>query len=184
MDVSTISDNIWWAGAFAAVLTGLYLALNRPQSKSIFSRMSRRRPSISETPPRSISPEKKPGNPESPNYKTVLPPQRRGALDKILSEVQDVKEEEVLRHILPMDTNHETCQEQKYTPTGFSVQEVRELGDFPNYAELSGVPMPQPYYEFDVDKALAKLYRPFRWVYHQTMCIPLNLVRIIVIVSN
>lgn len=171
MDVSTISDNIWWASTFAVVLMGLYIALNKLQSKSIFSRISHRRPSTAKASPQSISSEMKPNrSPESPNYANVLPPQRREALIKILGEVQDGKEEEVLRHILPMDTNYETCQEQKYTPTGFSVQEVRELGDFPDYAELSGVSLPQPYHEFDIDKSLARLYRPFRWVYHQTMC--------------
>lgn len=171
MDVSTISDNIWWASALMVVLTGLYLATDRAQGKSILSRMRHRRPSTAETPPQSVSPEKRL---ESPDYANVLPPQRRETLNRIFkSGVQEVKEEEVLRHILPMDTNYETCKEQRYTPTGFSVQEVRELGDFPDYTELSGVPLPQPYHEFDIDKALARLYRPFRWAYHQTMCMSL-----------
>ena len=184
MDVSNISDNIWWAGALVVVLTGLYLALDRVQSKLISGGMKPRRSSIAEKPPRSISPEKKSQNPETPNYASVLPPQRREALCEFLNGVQDVKEGEVLRHILPMDANYETCQEQKYTPTGFSVREVRELGDFPDYAELSGVPLPQPYHEFEIEKALARLYRPFRWVYHQTMCMPLILVRRVAMVSN
>lgn len=177
MNVLNISGNIWWAGALVVVLTGLYLALERVQDKSIFSQMRSRRSFTTETPPQSISPEKKPQSSETPNHASVLPPQRRETLSKILSGVQDVKEEEVLRHILPMDTNYETCQEQKYTPTGFSVQEVRDLGDFPDYAELSGVPLPQPYQEFDINKALARFYRPFRWVYHQTMCTYLTLAR-------
>lgn len=167
MNVSTISGFIWWAGLVAVALTGLWLALDRAQEKSIFNqlRLRSRGPSTSDTPPRSLSPEKKPnrGPASSPNYENALPPQRREALSKIFKgDVQEVKEEEVLRHILPMDANYKICREQKYTPTGFSVQEVRELGDFPDYAVLSGVPMPQPYHNFDIDKALARLYRPFR----------------------
>ena len=30
--------------------------------------------------------------------------------------------------------------------------------------------MPQPYHGFDIDKARSRPYRPFRWAYHQTMC--------------
>lgn len=174
MDVSTVLDNIGWAGALMVVLTGLYLALDRKRSKPIFSRIRRCRPLTAETPPRSILLGKRPRSPESPDYANVLPPQQREALGKILGEVQHVEEEEVLQHILPMDTSYETCQEEKYTPTGFSVQEVRELGDFPDYAELGGVPLPQPYHKFDINKSLARPYRPFRWVYHQTMCMSLT----------
>ena len=70
-----------------------------------------------------------------------------------------------------MTQDYRKCQEERYTPTGLSVAEVKALGDFPDYAALSGVPLPRAYgEEFDVDKALARPYRPFRWAYHQTMC--------------
>ncbi|KAE9407115.1 hypothetical protein BT96DRAFT_963334 [Gymnopus androsaceus JB14] len=38
-----------------------------------------------------------------------------------------------------------------------------------DYFKLSGVPPPTPLPDFDVDKAKARPYRPFRWAYHQTM---------------
>ncbi|KAJ3728809.1 hypothetical protein C8R42DRAFT_276612 [Lentinula raphanica] len=38
-----------------------------------------------------------------------------------------------------------------------------------DYFQLSGVPPPKPLPDFDVDKAKARPYRPFRWSYHQTM---------------
>ncbi|KAJ4488394.1 hypothetical protein J3R30DRAFT_3280163 [Lentinula aciculospora] len=38
-----------------------------------------------------------------------------------------------------------------------------------DYYKLSGVPAPNPLPDFDVDKAKARPYRPFRWSYHQTM---------------
>jgi hypothetical protein len=58
----------------------------------------------------------------------------------------------------------------KYTPTGFSTTEIQAMGDFPAYDILSGVPLPEPYENFDPAKALPRPYRPFRWAYHQTMC--------------
>ena len=58
----------------------------------------------------------------------------------------------------------------KYIYTGYKVKEIRALGDFPNYSALSGVPLPEAYPEHDINKALARPYRPFRWAYHQTMC--------------
>lgn len=54
--------------------------------------------------------------------------------------------------------------------TNRSKDEIDSYGDFPDYAALSGVSLPQPYAEFDITKALPRPYRPFRWVYHQTMC--------------
>ncbi|KAJ3741902.1 hypothetical protein DFH05DRAFT_262291 [Lentinula detonsa] len=38
-----------------------------------------------------------------------------------------------------------------------------------DYFRISGVPPPNPLPDFDVDKAKARPYRPFRWTYHQTM---------------
>ncbi|KAF4550537.1 Hypothetical protein D9617_17g048060 [Elsinoe fawcettii] len=57
----------------------------------------------------------------------------------------------------------------RLTPTGFSMTDIRALGDFPDYAKLSGVPLPIPYSTFNIDKALPRPYRPLRWPYHQTM---------------
>ena len=57
-------------------------------------------------------------------------------------------------------------------PDGFrprTLEERKKLGWYPDYAELSGVPWPKPYLDFDPEKALPRPYRPFRWPYHQTM---------------
>lgn len=50
-----------------------------------------------------------------------------------------------------------------------SNKEIEAYGDFPDYAMLSGVRLPDPYPEFNIEKALPRPYRPFRWNYHQTM---------------
>ncbi|KAG6331525.1 hypothetical protein ID866_7560 [Astraeus odoratus] len=39
----------------------------------------------------------------------------------------------------------------------------------PDYTKLTGVPAPQPLYDFDIDGAKPRPYRPFRWEYHQNM---------------
>lgn len=63
----------------------------------------------------------------------------------------------------------------QYTPTGFSTQDIRGLGRFPDYALLSGVRHPKPCdAEFDISKATFRPFRPFRWNYHQTMCMRPN----------
>lgn len=54
--------------------------------------------------------------------------------------------------------------------SGFTVSEVKSLGKFPDYAKLSGVPLPTAVRRgFSVDDALPRPYRPFRWPYFQTM---------------
>lgn len=50
--------------------------------------------------------------------------------------------------------------------------EIAAFGRFPDYAALSGVPLPCPYHNFNIATACARPYRPFRWPYHQTMCMP------------
>ncbi|KAJ8093305.1 hypothetical protein AAF712_009782 [Marasmius tenuissimus] len=40
-----------------------------------------------------------------------------------------------------------------------------------DYFKLTGVPPPTPLPDFDIDKAKARPYRPFRWEYHQTMAL-------------
>lgn len=56
------------------------------------------------------------------------------------------------------------------TATGFTQEAIDKLGDFPDYASLSGVPLPSQYEgKFDISKARARPYRPLRWAYHQTM---------------
>lgn len=74
--------------------------------------------------------------------------------------------------LLRMDEDYRSPEaEGKYSYSGFSVCEIRALGEFPDYAALSGVSLPRECdAEFDIDRALPRPYRPLRWGYHQTMC--------------
>lgn len=174
MDQLLSPENIWRLSLFLVAATGLSYALNRSFGKALLSRVTLRgrRDSTAKTPPRSFSPDKP--QPSSPiSYNSALPPQRRAALADVKSDVvpwQEVSEEEVSRQVLPMKADYRTSPGNLYTPTGFSIQEVKALGDFPDYATLSGVPLPSPYPQFDINKAISRPYRPFRWAYHQTMC--------------
>ena len=141
-----------------------------------------RRTSSSKTPPRSISPEKKVSNNESPpvEYKNIFPPSQRETLGKVAEKYASPIKEKLLsgeiddvefrKNIIPFTANYEDCGPSVYTPMGLSIAEVKALGDFPDYAELSGVPRPNPYKDFQIENAIARPYRPFRWAYHQTMC--------------
>ena len=141
----------------------------------------RRRTSGSNTPPRSLSPGKEaPENVSIPDYSDTFPPSRRFALDK--SEDGSTSDSEkssethasplsLSQNLLPHTQSYLETSSPMFTPTGFSTAEIKALGDFPDYAKLSGVPLPSPYHSFDIKTALPRPYRPFRWNYHQTMCI-------------
>lgn len=158
-------DTIWLLGLFAVGLSGLFIVWAEPLLRRLYFRS--RRTSTSATPPRSLSPEKSPCG-----YTDTLPPPRRQALVSLKDEAscRDIPASHICENILPMTADYRTAQNGTYTPTGFSVAEIKDLGDFPDYAALSGVPLPRAYHEFDIDKALPRPYRPFRWSYHQTMC--------------
>ncbi len=126
------------------------------------------------------SPEK-PAQRTEPSYVDVFPPTQRGTLDKIVSKLPEVQKQAMGGHLpfdeaafqralLGLNENYETAAPNKYCFSGFSMAEIRALGDFPDYAELSGVPAPAPYKQFNIETALPRPYRPFRWSYHQTMC--------------
>lgn len=176
MDTFKILSPLWLIGLALLSASVLHLAVNKSKRNALIGRvrLRNRRAPTAGTPPRSLSPEKKSSTsqPSQPSYTDILPPQRREVLPKLVSSLSydEVSEDEVKRRILPMATDYRTSKGNRYTPTGFSVDEIKALGDFPDYAELSGVPLPQAYPEFNIDKALSRLYRPFRWVYHQTMC--------------
>jgi hypothetical protein len=154
-------------------------------------RIRRRRTSVASTPPRSFSPilngsgsiDKKEPIPSavlSQDFLKTFPPSRRSALleltettslEKLILIGSEPSQEVLQENALP--TTHSYSPEDeaaRYTPTGFTVAEIKALGDFPAYDVLSGVPLPQPYQNFDPDNALPRPYRPFRWMYHQTMC--------------
>ena len=133
-------------------------------------------------PPRSwISEKKAPTNvPPPADYRHTFPPSTRETLaiaaESLSSERKaclkglKIDDVEFQRGIIPFTANYQACDPSIYTPTAVSVEEVKALGDFPDYAKLSGVPLPEAYKKFDIKKALPRPYRPFRWAYHQTMC--------------
>ena len=141
-----------------------------------------RRMSTSKTPPRSLSPEKKVLNnaPGSADYKEIFPPSSCEALKKAAESLpaaqrkklngKQIGQEEFRKNVIPFTADYKECGPSTYTPMEVSIEEIKALGDFPNYSELSGVALPEAYKDFDIKKALPRPYRPFRWAYHQTMC--------------
>ncbi|KAF1833537.1 hypothetical protein BDW02DRAFT_589634 [Decorospora gaudefroyi] len=165
----------------AFIVSSAFLLTQRGRRNIILERLriARRRASGARTPPRSLSPEKKPTNAAEPDYSDTFPSSRRFALADIdatsnLGSVDgklNEQGEDWKQNMLPIDVSYLDADESSFVPCGFSVKEIKALGDFPDYATLSGVPLPQPYPEFDIDKALPRPYRPIRWAYHQTMSI-------------
>lgn len=171
---------------FLASSTG-FLASSKKARKSVLERLClSRKPIGSFKPPRLLSHEKnglsanRPDYPEYPEYPDVFPPSRRHALANLpegamkgagkptreLAEQAPDYSRRVPNNVkadAPDMWDHVTA-------TGFTVEEIKRLGDFPDYATLSGVPLPQPYKDFDIANAQPRPYRPLRWPYHQTMC--------------
>jgi hypothetical protein len=179
-------------GTFLIAVTIAYLAVDKSQRDRLVNQIGirgRKLPSTF-TPTRAVFPEKQSRN--NPLYNDSFPPLRREALSEIASPLfvgkggvmsnLDLGEKDIMESLLPMTADYKACTAVKFTPTGFSTSEIKAMGDFPDYATLSGVPLPEPYLEFDIDKALPRPYRPFRWNYHQTMCMstwdPLIIVKI------
>ena len=149
----------------------------------------------SQTPPlRATDPEKKPPGlhqktlpaPIRPNLAKAaesLPVSQRTKLKKAIEKKQaalqtillhNLPEEIFVENLMPFEKDWQTCSGDAYSPTGVTVDEIKTLGDFPDYEVLSGVPAPAAYEGFEIEKAIARPYRPFRWKYHQTMCESLN----------
>lgn len=177
MDSSMSPESAWRIGLVLIAATAVYTILYRTPGKSLLSRVSLRgrRDSAAKTPPRSISPDKNEAkSATSPStYNHALPPPRREAMLQLKGAPirwREVEEPEIQKNMLPMTADYRTSPGRLYTPTGFSVDDIKKLGDFPDYATLSGVPLPSVYPEHDIDKAKPRPYRPFRWAYHQTMC--------------
>lgn len=174
------ADPIPILGAVLAFLSVSYLATNKEVRNVLIERLPFRGKTTGSPPP-SPNSEKKPQGSQASNqgYPEVFPPLRREALLKVAESLpaekrkvigQNVTEKDVLASPLPLTENYMTSEGNKYTGTGFSVDEIKALGDFPDYPELSGVPPPEPYHDFNLEKAIPRPYRPFRWSYHQTMC--------------
>jgi hypothetical protein len=161
----------------------VYLLISKRRRDVVLDRLRlrRRRTSGASTPPRSLSPKKDEAEGlGEPAYKDVFPPSRRFALADAAPEfatrfpvltgslLQSTAEKRP--KCIPLDVPFDEADAEALSPTEISVEEIKALGDFPDYATLSGVPLPKPYREFDIKTALPRPYRPLRWAYHQTMC--------------
>lgn len=113
-------------------------------------------------------------------FASTFPPQQREAVRQVPCSARTkyqtfLTEPAPSQHVLqqrqmPTSGANGLTADVQYTPTGFSLAEIEALGSFPDYAVLSGVPHPEPCLNFDINKALFRPFRPFRWTYHQTMC--------------
>jgi hypothetical protein len=176
-----MANNLAWLLATAFVAGSAYfVVVHKGNRDTVLDRLhiSRRRVSGAKTPPRSLSPSKKQVQGLNPNYVDTFPPSRRSTLANTaakLSPEESLEEPPTtppgLSHsMVPMETSYLDAEDSMYMPCGFSIKDIKTLGDFPDYSMLSGVPLPKPYPEFDISMALPRPYRPFRWAYHQTMC--------------
>lgn len=112
------------------------------------------------------------------DYSKIFPPSQRQFLPEATS-ASSIAEKGHLdnndlsissKPILKLDDDYRLADHSTYVYSGFTVGDIKALGDFPDYAKLSGVPLPPPLKDFDVDNSPPRPYRPFRWPYHQTMC--------------
>jgi hypothetical protein len=177
-----MANNLAWLLVTAFVASSAYFFIvQKGKRDMVLDRLhiSRRRVSGAKTPPRSFSPSKKQVQSlTDPNYVDTLPPSRRSTLADMHMPPMSIDTSEKLPATLPdlsgsmvpMKTSYLDAHDSMYLPCGFSIKEIKALGDFPDYSTLSGVPLPNPYPNFDINKALPRPYRPFRWAYHQTMC--------------
>ncbi|KAH7417247.1 hypothetical protein BKA64DRAFT_294737 [Cadophora sp. MPI-SDFR-AT-0126] len=184
MAIVSILPDQWMVGLGTLLLlsTAIVLVVNKRQRDAVLGRLhfQRRRTSGASTPPRSISPSKKAPTNGAPDFVNAFPPSRRSVLPEFAKTLPSTTSKKLLstepsgdflvKHALPTTQTYSLDNNvPKYTPTGFSTAEIKVMGDFPAYDILSGVPLPQPYKNFDVTRALPRPYRPLRWKYHQTM---------------
>ncbi|KAH7126090.1 hypothetical protein EDB81DRAFT_730457 [Dactylonectria macrodidyma] len=107
-------------------------------------------------------------------YVNVYPPSQRETLQKVNPKLWPASKNFDLSvaprsSILKLDADYRLANPSNYVYSGFSIGDIRALGILPDYAMLSGVPLPSPVKNFNIENALARPYRPFRWAYHQTM---------------
>jgi hypothetical protein len=173
-----INPSLLLLGAAFIISSTFFILLKKGRRDVLLERLhiQRRRFSGAKTPPRSLSPGKVDVS-GAPDYSDVFPPSRRIALAGIPGFAEKVgKSQEALvasvekKECIPLTTELHNAKKTMCTPCEFTVEEIEALGDFPDYAILSGIPLPTPYHDFDIKKAIPRPYRPFRWAYHQTMC--------------
>jgi hypothetical protein len=104
-----------------------------------------------------------------------FPPSRRHTLAQLklkgsTGPYEHIQPEVLQKCALPSAHTADLGRDDLYTPTGFSTQDIRAIGRFPDYSVLTGVRYPKPCgAQFDINKAIFRPFRPFRWTYHQTM---------------
>ena len=173
-------------GALFVASAVTILILDNKQRHVVLRRFDirRRRATGSLTPPRSLSPGKHalPSNnaPKGPDFSDVFPPNRRETLCHLPPDAMHGpgKTANELSLLHPEYSKRVPSEEawdfeklaNGVTATGFTLDEIKRLGDFPDYSALSGIPLPAEYVEFDITRAKARPFRPLRWAYHQTMC--------------
>jgi hypothetical protein len=175
--------NLLYVGLGVCISAITYLSLSQRQKEVVFRRLTLRgrRSSSADTPPRSLSPEKEPANsqPKSSEYVNTFPPLSRENLPQAAADLPEARrklletsklDKDWTKSVLEFEDDFRKAEANKYVYTGYKIEEIRALGNFPNYAALSDTPLPEPYHEHDITKALPRPYRPFRWAYHQTMC--------------
>ncbi|KAK0704484.1 hypothetical protein B0H67DRAFT_603625 [Lasiosphaeris hirsuta] len=106
-----------------------------------------------------------------------FPPSRRHVLASLIKTERslgdvEIPPETLKSKALPTIAKGDLGRDDQYTPTGFSAQEIRAIGRFPDYSILTGIRHPEPVSPtWDISKATFRPYRPFRWGYHQHMAL-------------
>lgn len=126
-----------------------------------------------------ITPTTKKNSSKTPNEKypwlLQFPPSRRHTLAdlklKNSTAPYTTPSPDVLSRLaIPSTSTPDWDKDNQWTPTGFSTQDLRAMGRFPDYSVITGTRYPKPYGDhFDIKKAVFRPFRPFRWSYHQTM---------------
>ncbi|KAF2763866.1 hypothetical protein EJ03DRAFT_283259 [Teratosphaeria nubilosa] len=144
------------AGLVITAASACFLALNRKEQDVVLQSPNRPSPAA--------------------DYSLTFPPDRRHALAGLPLQGCGESADELsqrapnYRKRVPICSKADAADLGDHvTATGFTVNEIKRLGDFPDYAALSGIPLPQAYKAFDISIALPRPYRPLRWAYHQTM---------------
>ncbi|KAI1373529.1 hypothetical protein F4677DRAFT_429192 [Hypoxylon crocopeplum] len=175
-----LSTALWLASAIVVSLIS-FLALSKSQKDVVIKRLGLGRADASRpsTPSLEKQTPAKPLAMSASDLLATLPPSQRGQLSKMVETMPAAQRQAMgdlafdqntcARSLLGFEEDYRTADDSKYCYSGFSVRELKALGDFPDYSTISEVPMPRPYPEFDIARAKPRPYRPFRWAYHQTM---------------
>jgi hypothetical protein len=168
-----------WPALVLGLIVIIFLTLSAQQRRAIWDHLRPADASFRNLEaPRSPLLDRKALLPIRGEYAALLPPSQRHLLDKLRSSPEgqatspqeaSVGEDDFRQNLVGFEENYRECDPNKFLPSGLRVREIDEIGDFPDFELLTGVPHPRPCHDFDIDKALPRPYRPFRWPYYQTM---------------